>query len=66
MHGSGNSEDGSALAEKHGVVIVTLNYRLGAFGLLPMRDDAEAKKSTGLFAYLDQRSALRWYKNLSV
>lgn len=41
------SEKGSALAVAHDVVVVTLNYRLGAFGLLPMHDDAASGKSTG-------------------
>ena len=39
-----------------------LPSRLGAFGLLPMHDDVAAKRSTGLFGYLDQRSALKWVK----
>ena len=60
--GSGNEQNGTSLATRHGVVVVTLNYRLGAFGLLPMHDDAKAGRSTGNWAYLDQRSALRWVK----
>ena len=39
MVGSGNDQNGTALAAKHGAVVVTANYRLGAFGLLPMHDD---------------------------
>ena len=42
--------DGSPLAERGDVVVVTINYRLGAFGFL---DDAN-------LGTLDQVSALRW------
>ncbi|MDX2379129.1 MAG: carboxylesterase family protein [Acidimicrobiia bacterium] len=42
--------DGSRLAERGDVVVVTINYRLGAFGFL-------GDRNSGL---LDQVSALRW------
>ncbi|GGF22638.1 carboxylic ester hydrolase [Subtercola lobariae] len=63
LHGGGNlggagSEDafdGRVLAQR-GVTVVTLNYRLGAFGFL-------AHPSVGAnFAVLDQVAALRWVK----
>lgn len=52
--------DGSALA-KRGVIVVTLNYRLGALGTfsLPvLRDSAQGE--TGNFGLRDQEAALRW------
>jgi para-nitrobenzyl esterase len=52
--------DGSALA-KRGVIVVTLNYRLGALGtfsLPALRESAQGE--TGNFGLRDQEAALRW------
>jgi para-nitrobenzyl esterase len=65
--GSGASSiyEGSNLARK-GVVLVTINYRLGAFGYLAHPElSAEAKAqgsaaSSGNYGTLDQIAALRW------
>lgn len=53
--------DGAALAQK-GVVIVNVNYRVGAFGFLAYRGLSEesAHHSSGNYALLDQIAALRW------
>ncbi|WP_405771922.1 carboxylesterase family protein [Streptomyces sp. NBC_00080] len=62
--GSGSEPlyDGSRLAS-HGVVVVTLNYRLGAFGFLARHDlDAESGPS-GDLGLQDQIAALRWVKS---
>ncbi|MFC0447995.1 carboxylesterase/lipase family protein [Rhodococcus jostii] len=58
MSGSGSQSDGSQIAEKFNTVVVTINYRLGAFGFLqlPGVDDGTA----GNFGLLDQQAALRW------
>ena len=54
-------QDGTNLA-KHGVVIVTMNYRLGIFGFFA--HDALAaesgRNSSGNYGLLDQTAALRW------
>jgi para-nitrobenzyl esterase len=57
-HGSGAvpTYDGSAFA-RDGVVCVTLNYRLGAYGFLHLPD---APANRGL---LDQIAALRWVRD---
>ncbi|MEU0227276.1 carboxylesterase family protein [Streptomyces sp. NPDC006284] len=62
--GSGSEAlyDGARLASK-GVVVVTLNYRLGVFGFLARHDlDAESGRS-GNFALQDQIAALRWIQS---
>ena len=55
--------DGEALARK-GVVLVTINYRLGAFGFLAHSElTAESPNhSSGNYGLLDQVAALQWVK----
>jgi para-nitrobenzyl esterase len=48
--------DGAAFARSHGVLVVTLNYRLGALGYL----DLEGEEATGAYGTCDQIAALRW------
>lgn len=48
--------DGTYLAASGDVVVVTLNYRLGALGFLAVPD----QNLTGNFGIQDQRMALRW------
>jgi para-nitrobenzyl esterase len=53
--------DGARLAGRGGVVVVTLNYRLGALGFLSSPDlDAELGRTSGNFGLLDQIAALQW------
>jgi para-nitrobenzyl esterase len=53
--------DGAALAGK-GAVVVTINYRLGAFGFLALPGlTAESEhRASGNYGLLDQVAALRW------
>lgn len=52
--------DGDAFARK-GVILVTINYRLGAFGFLHTPEiTAENGGHGGNFGHLDQIAALRW------
>ncbi|HEX5266445.1 MAG TPA: carboxylesterase/lipase family protein [Acidimicrobiales bacterium] len=65
LNGSGSVPwyDGSRLARDHDVVVVTLNYRLGALGFLHLADAAgEAFEGSGLAGVLDQVAALRWVR----
>lgn len=55
----GDSYEPSRLVEK-GVVVVTLNYRLGALGFLPHASLREADGSSGNYGLMDQQEALRW------
>jgi carboxylesterase type B len=61
-YGGGALYDGSSFAKHHDVVVVSINYRLGALGFLYSGDDAE-EDFTGNFGLLDQRLALEWARD---
>lgn len=71
FHGGGNVA-GSAIEPlfngetfaRHGVILVSVNYRLGVFGFLahPELTKESANRSSGNYALLDQIAALRWVK----
>jgi para-nitrobenzyl esterase len=56
--------DGEAWA-KRGVILVTINYRLGIFGFLthPQLSDESDENVSGNYGTLDQIEALKWVKN---
>ncbi|KAF2464190.1 alpha/beta-hydrolase [Lindgomyces ingoldianus] len=56
--------DGSGLAIKD-IIVVTLNYRLGAFGFLahPDLSTESGHNSSGNYGILDQQFALRWVQD---
>ena len=55
--------DGSRLAARGDVVVVTFNYRLGALGFLHLGDlGGEAWAGSGNCGLLDQVAALRWVR----
>lgn len=61
VFGSGAKVDGSNLARK-GVVVVSLNYRLGAFGFLahPALTQESASHSSGAYGFMDMQAGLAW------
>ena len=69
IHGGGNRVgagwvyDGSNFA-RDGVVIVSINYRLGALGYLahPALTRAAGRRLTGNYGLMDQIAALKWVK----
>jgi para-nitrobenzyl esterase len=64
--GSGSSPwyDGSNLSRKGGVVVVTINHRLGAFGYLHLEDlGGDDFASAGNVGMLDIIAALEWVRD---
>lgn len=69
MYGGGNVEgsasvpayDGENLAKK-GLVVVTINYRLGAFGFFTHPALTKEADTSGNYGILDQVAALQWVK----
>ena len=55
-----NATDGARLVERTGVVLVSINYRLGALAYLPNRLLYEESGTTGNYCVLDQIAALEW------
>jgi para-nitrobenzyl esterase len=61
--GSSTAYDGDTLARK-GVVLVTINYRLGIFGFFahPALSAESESHASGNYALLDQMAALKWVR----
>ncbi|GLZ28361.1 carboxylic ester hydrolase [Lentzea sp. NBRC 105346] len=56
--GSANEYDARTLAPRAGAVVVTINYRLGAFGYFGY----PGLTGSGAFGLADQQAALRWVR----
>lgn len=52
--------EGRYLAHSETVIVVSMNYRIGAFGFLALHGSSEAPGNVGL---LDQRMALQWVQD---
>src|SRR6266853_2050296 len=65
IFGAGNEYDASVLAQKRGVVVVTLNYRLGSIGFLalPSLKVESPDGASGNYGLMDQQAALRWVQS---
>jgi para-nitrobenzyl esterase len=72
IHGGGNTSglkdiyNFSTMVKRHDVIVVTINYRLGAFGWFThpaIQDQHEDIDKTSNFATLDIIEALKWVKN---
>jgi para-nitrobenzyl esterase len=55
--------DGTSFAANHDLVVVTINYRLGLFGLMYLGDLLGEEYAAGNAALLDQIAALRWVRD---
>ncbi|MFJ4840732.1 carboxylesterase/lipase family protein [Streptomyces sp. NPDC088746] len=64
VSGAGSEYDPTPLVTGGGVVVVTINYRLGMLGALALPGlDAEAPATgSGAYSLLDQQAALRWVR----
>ncbi|MDP5072094.1 MAG: carboxylesterase family protein [Congregibacter sp.] len=72
IHGGGNTigsaipYDGSAFVQEQGLLMVTLNYRLGPLGWFSheaLRQGVSPEEASGNFALLDMIAALTWVQN---
>jgi para-nitrobenzyl esterase len=72
IHGGGNTGGTGATdffaegrLQRHGIVLVTINYRLGVLGFFahPALSRESDHRSSGNYALLDQIAALRWVRD---
>ncbi|HEY7051612.1 MAG TPA: carboxylesterase family protein [Mycobacterium sp.] len=61
-NGSGDIYDSRWLADRGDIVVVTINYRLGALGFLA-HPALTASGNAGNFGFEDQQAALRWVRD---
>lgn len=59
-NGAGADHDGSALARQGDIIVVTVNYRLGALGFLNHEALADEGGQAGNYGVQDVEAALRW------
>ncbi|MEZ5167512.1 MAG: carboxylesterase family protein [Acidimicrobiales bacterium] len=60
VRGSGDNTDGTSFAREGDLVVVTLNYRLGAFGFMELGHLDPELAGSGNNGIRDQIAALRW------
>ncbi|HKS98182.1 MAG TPA: carboxylesterase family protein, partial [Rugosimonospora sp.] len=63
VNGSSNQHDGGLIVRTTGVVVVTINYRLGVFGFLAHPALAGTGGQVGDYGLEDQQAALRWVRD---
>jgi para-nitrobenzyl esterase len=61
-NGAGKGNNGHAFADNDGIITITINYRLGAFGFTYLGDVNKAYATSGNNGLLDCIMALKWIK----
>jgi para-nitrobenzyl esterase len=67
INGAGSDYGPGRLVADSGVIVVTINYRLGALGFMDLPQlESETSLGSGAYGLLDQQAALRWVqRNIS-
>jgi para-nitrobenzyl esterase len=60
LNGSANQHDGSLFVNTTGIIVVTINYRLGVFGFLAHPALTREAGESGNYGFMDQQAAMRW------
>ncbi|HEY2286856.1 MAG TPA: carboxylesterase family protein [Streptosporangiaceae bacterium] len=65
--GAGDQHDGSLIVNTDGIVVISINYRLGPLGFLDVPGlGTSARTASGNYGLLDQEAALRWvHRNIA-
>jgi carboxylesterase type B len=65
--GAGDQHDGSLIVNTDGIIVVSINYRLGPLGFLDVPGlGTSAQTASGNYGLLDQEAALRWvHRNIA-
>jgi para-nitrobenzyl esterase len=61
--GEGAGFDPSVMAETGNIIVVTINYRLGALGWLAEAAIADAAGNAGNYGLMDQQLAMKWVRD---
>ena len=62
VNGSSNQHDAGLIIRNTGIVVVTINYRLGVFGYLAHPALTGEAGQSGNYGFMDQQAALRWVR----
>jgi len=66
VNGSSNHHDGSSIVRQTGVIVVTMNYRLGVFGWLGHPALTQEQGESGNYGFQDIEASLAWvHRNIA-
>jgi carboxylesterase type B len=64
--GSSNQHDATKFVRETGIIVVTINYRLGVLRFLAHPALTAAQGESGNYGFMDQQQALRWvHRNIT-